>query len=80
MKVKVEQFESGWQGLILGLTSKEIDELIAALKQLKIDRGHFHFRSDFEGFPSIGDIEFYWQSSDASSDLVLEASNVINPR
>ena len=77
MKVEIEKFESGWQSLSLGLTSNEIDELIAALQQLKIARDHFHYRSNFEGAPSIGDIEVYYQTEEQEADLTLETSNAV---
>ncbi len=75
MKVEIQKFESGWQSLMLGLTTNEIDELISELQHLKVSQEHFHYRSSFEGAPSIADIQVYYQTEQLEPDLVLDTSN-----
>lgn len=48
MKVKLEDFKTGWHGASLGFKKNEIDRLILKLERLKKNEiGHFHFRSSF---------------------------------
>ena len=74
MKADLEDFETGWYGLTLGLKESEIDELVKTLTQLKEYKTHFHLRSAFEGEGGIGDIEIYYQDDSASNNLTLEPS------
>jgi hypothetical protein len=77
MKADIEDFKSGWYGLTLGMKSDEIDDLISALKNLKENKNHFHFRSEFEGVGGVGDIEIYWQPNEGESNLELDVSLAI---
>ena len=72
MQVKLEDFATGWFGLEIGLSDREIAQLIDKLNTLRSSKGHFHARSDFSGTPGVGDIEFYWVESGSGSNLVLE--------
>ncbi|MCP3852758.1 MAG: hypothetical protein GY694_21405 [Gammaproteobacteria bacterium] len=74
MQADLEDFKTGWYGLTLGLKSKEIDQLITTLQDLKKEKTHFHFRSEFEGAGGIGDIEFYFQTESQPSNLEIESS------
>ena len=75
MNADLEDFETGWFGLSVGLKEHEIDELIGALEDLKKYKTHFHFRSDFEGNGGIGDIEVYYEKEGVPNGLKLESSN-----
>lgn len=74
MKADLNDFETGWYGISLGLRETEIDELIVALQGMKQERTHFHFRSEFEGAGGIGDIELYFMPEDQPNNMELEAS------
>ena len=72
MQVKLDDFNTGWFGLAVGLTDDDIASLIEKLGTLREHRGHFHARSDFSGESGVGDIEFYWAEPSAPANLVLE--------
>ena len=72
MQAKLVDFATGWFGLEIGLSDRDIAQLIEKLTSLRSSKGHFHARSDFSGPPGVGDIEFYWVDSAADSSLVLE--------
>lgn len=72
MQAKLENFDTGWFGLQVGLTEKDIDALINKLSILRESKEHFHARSNFTGAGGIGDIEFYWADSSLPSEMVLE--------
>jgi len=74
MQANLEDFKTGWYGITLGIKPIEIDQLIAALQELKKEKTHFHFRSDFDGLGGIGDIEFYFQTEDQKSNLNIEST------
>lgn len=80
MQANLEDFKTGWYGLTLGLKSKDIDQLIATLRDLKKEKTHFHFRSRFEGSGGVGDIEFYYQTDDQPNNLEIESSCAIFPK
>ena len=71
MQADIEDFKTGWYGLTLGVKPEEIDNLIVALQDLKASKSHFHFRSNYEGTGGVGDIEFYYQTDDQNSNLLL---------
>lgn len=79
MKAHLENYNTGWFGLSLELSSKEIDHLITHLSKLKNNLDHFHFRSDFEGDGGIGDIEISCSGKEESRDLILDGSPPIWP-
>jgi hypothetical protein len=73
MHVDIERFGTGWLGLGVGLSPSEIDALVDRLIAIRDDPSkHFHFRSEFEGDPGVGDIEFYVKDSATSDNMVLE--------
>ena len=80
MQADFEDFKTGWYGITLGLKSEEIDELIVALQDLTREKTHFHFRSDFEGKPGIGDIAIYYQTNEQPSNLTIENSCVLHKK
>ncbi|OFZ45770.1 MAG: hypothetical protein A2381_15085 [Bdellovibrionales bacterium RIFOXYB1_FULL_37_110] len=60
MFVKLEELDSGWAEVSIGLKKEEIDILINNLKMLKEDiTQHFHCSSDYERDKGLGHIEFY---------------------
>jgi len=77
--IQIEQFESGWYGLALGLSTTDVDRLIAALGKLKRDQGHFHLRGDLSGSGPIADLELYLQTADVEENLRLDTSEPIFP-
>jgi hypothetical protein len=74
MQADLDDFKTGWYGILLGLNANEIDELIAALHELKKHETHLHLRSEFEGEGGIGDIEIYFKKDQGNNNMVLEAS------
>ncbi len=72
MQAKLEDFGTGWFGLTLGLSDRDITALIERLTDLRDSRGHFHARSEFSGEGGVGDIEFYWTEEDRSGALSIE--------
>ena len=50
MHTELEDWKNGWYGVQLGLTTKEIDVLIARLQMLKVEPDqHFHLSSTYQG-------------------------------
>ncbi len=78
MKSEIEDFKTGWFGISLGLNNNEIENLIAKLRELKENKDHFHYRSDFIGKEGIGDIEFYYTEEDIKNDLSLDTNKPIS--
>ncbi|MEM7279924.1 MAG: hypothetical protein AAF385_17610 [Pseudomonadota bacterium] len=74
MKSNIEDFNTGWYGISLGLTESEIDDFIAVLQELKSEKTHFHYRSDYEGNGGIGDIEVYVREYEEPANMELEPS------
>ncbi len=72
MNVTIEDFNTGWFGLEIGLTDSDITTLIDCLTELRSTRSHFHARSRFEGEGGVGDIEFAWIDDVENSLFVLE--------
>ena len=72
MRAEIENWNNGWFGVSLGLSSKEIDRLIALLTKIRNDPDqHFHISSDYAAAGGLGDIEIYVQSSDEPSNMRL---------
>jgi len=64
MNARIEDFGTGWFGIILALKSEEIDALVDKLQKLKAGTtSHFHFRSDFTADGGVGDVEITLQSA-----------------
>lgn len=74
LKAELEEFATGWHGLYLGLNASEIDALICALKNLKREETHFHYRSAFEGVGGIADVTFYFRQEEQEPNMELEDS------
>ena len=72
MQAKLNNFETGWFGLELGLTDSDITALIGKLQTMRESKGHFHARSAFTGQGGIGDIEFYWAEPSDANGLSFE--------
>ena len=79
MKASLEDHGTGWFGLTLELAPSEIDHLIIALKKVKEENSHFHFRSDWSGEKGIGDIEIACGEEPPSGGLTLESNPPIFP-
>jgi hypothetical protein len=54
MQAKLEDFNTGWFGLHLGLTDNDISVLINRLSALRESKGHFHARRNFGDVDSYG--------------------------
>jgi len=74
MKAHLTDFKTGWYGLSLELSSREIEQLIRGLEEIKAGSGHIHFRSSFTGKPGIGDIELSCSGEEGCRELVLDLS------
>lgn len=72
--VEIEDFQTGWYGIKIGLKTEDIESLIAALNQLKIQKTHFHIRSDFAGDGGVGDVGVYFHENEIESNMEIEAS------
>lgn len=74
MRAELEQWESGWYGLALGMSAAEIDRLITQLSKLKADPDqHFHISSDYKGKAGLGDIEVYVKSPEEKDNMHLSS-------
>lgn len=71
MRIDLENFGTGWIGLTLGLSQKDIDELIQHLQHLRESQGHFHLSSDFIGSEGVGDIEVYFDEDHEENMSIL---------
>ncbi|MGE0267389.1 MAG: hypothetical protein AB7S78_02885 [Candidatus Omnitrophota bacterium] len=74
MNINIENFNTGWFGLFIGLKEKDIDKLISNLNWLKENKGnktknHFHFRSNYDGKSGVGDVEFYLEDDTVSDNM-----------
>ena len=62
MNVELEDYETGWYGIKIGIKESEIDIMIERLKSLKKEKDrHFHLSSSFEEEGGVADIEFFFQ-------------------
>jgi hypothetical protein len=59
MHGKIEDFGTGFYGIELLVSQKDIENLISSLKKLREGVGyHFHLRGDFENSSGIADVMF----------------------
>ena len=72
MNVTIEDFKTGWFGLLVGITDAEIPVLIERLNRLQQSRSHFHLRSDFTGSGGVGDVEFFLAEPQSPQTLKIE--------
>ena len=80
INIQLDDFETGWFGVSIGIKSSEIDLLIEALTKLKKNNDyHFHIRSKYEGQGGIGDIEFYTDDEGTSDNSDIDSSVPIEP-
>jgi hypothetical protein len=80
MKAQIEDFETGWFGIKMGIKNSEIDAIIESLQNLKQNaNSHFHFRSEYSGKGGIGDIEIYIEEESVNDNLMLDPSYPIEP-
>ncbi len=64
MFVEIEDFETNWYGIKIGLNDQDINTVIQKLEKLRDGRiSHFHFISDYEGEGGVGDIELYIENN-----------------
>ncbi len=75
MKVQIEDFETGWYGLSLGVKKEDIKALIKAFKQLEENQNHFHLRNNMEGNSGVADIEIFFQEDSEENNMDLDISN-----
>lgn len=80
MKTTIEDFETGWFGISMGIKKSEIDILIEGLQSLKSNKTqHFHIVSNYEGQGGIGEIEVYVQDESSQDNTVIDLSPEISP-
>ncbi len=82
MKVQIEDFQTGWYGLSIGVKKGDIKALITALKQLEENQGHFHLTSDMVGDGGVADIEIFLQEESEVNNIEIDISRSIysNPK
>ena len=74
MIAELEKWKEGWQGISLGLTNEEIDQLISLLQDIKNDNEqHFHITSNWKGEPGIGDIEIYIKDEKQKNNMSISS-------
>ena len=72
MHGEIQNWNNGWYGVSLGLSTAEIDRLLALLTKLRADPDqHFHISSDCEGAGGLGDIEIYVAPVGSAQNLHL---------
>jgi len=80
MIAEIEQWKDNWQGISLGLSNEEIEQLISLLNNIKNDNEqHFHFSSNWEGDAGIGDIEIYVKDENQKDNMSM-SSLAIEPK
>jgi hypothetical protein len=72
MTLEIDDFETGWFGITMGLTDSDIDSLIMRLSDLKDSRGHMHLRGDMRGSGGIADVELFWSDGSIQNNAVIE--------
>ena len=81
MHAEIQDWNNGWYGVSLGLSTAEIDRLIALLTKLRADpEQHFHISSDYEGAGGLGDIEIYVAPAGTANNLQLSGLAVAPDR
>ena len=78
MNVDLRGLGKGSYDIGVGLTSSDIDALVAGLQALKERRDHFHLRGDYSA-GGVEDIEFYWQEHGSPSNMTVDTSPPIEP-
>ena len=72
MRAFLEDWDNGWLGMEVSLTTADIDRLIALLQVIRADPDqHFHASSDYVGTGGVGQITFCIQQSDEADNLSL---------
>ena len=72
MYVDMEDFETGWYGIGIGISREEIDRLIDLLRMIKSDpEQHFHISSEYKGQGGVGDIEVYVMDENQEHNMIL---------
>jgi hypothetical protein len=72
MRASLEDWNSGWVEIEVGLRAGDIDRLIALLQMIKADPNqHFHASGDFVGVGGIGHITFQVQQPTEMDNLSL---------
>lgn len=72
MRVSLEDWNNGWVEIEIGLTTRDVDRLIALLQMIKADPNqHFHASSEFVGAGGIGQITFQAQQPNEADNLTF---------
>ena len=72
MYADIEEFETGWYGIGIGISIQEIDTLIDLLQMIKSDpEQHFHISSEYKGQGGVGDIEVYVMEENQEHNMIL---------
>ncbi|WP_158883750.1 hypothetical protein [Rhodanobacter sp. L36] len=72
MRASLEDWNNGWTEVEVGLSSSDVDRLIALLQMIKVDPNqHFHATSNFVGAGGVGQITFQMQQADEANNLSL---------
>ena len=79
MNVDLRDLGKGSFDVGIGVTSSDIDALVAGLQALKQRRDHFHIRSNDSEERGIEDIEIYWAEDDLLGNMVVDTSPPIDP-
>jgi hypothetical protein len=79
MNVDLRDLGKGSFDIGIGVTSSDIEALVAGLQALRERRDHFHIRSDYSQQHGIEDIEIYWVEDDAPKNMALDTSPPIEP-
>lgn len=72
MNTSIENFKTGWYGVVILIKPVEIDELIERLQELKTKKtDHFHLVSDYKAESGIGDVEFALQGAEPDNMQIM---------
>jgi len=73
MKAEIEDFQTGWYGLSLGINKNDVDNLIERLIYIKNNSNeHFHISSNYDGEGGVGDIEFYILDENEEDNMIIQ--------
>jgi hypothetical protein len=80
MNIQIEDFNTGWFGISMGIKKPELDVLIQGLENLKQGGDyHFHIRNSFKGKGGVADVELYIEDENATDNSVIDLSPAISP-
>nr|WP_319490255.1 hypothetical protein [uncultured Desulfobacter sp.] len=70
MHIKLNDFKTGWYSLEMGLSEKDIDELINSLIELKRRKSHLQIVCS-DKTPALENLEIYWAEDSEKTNSIF---------